>query len=132
MPTVLTGVDHSMKLMREETFGPVLPVIPFEDENEAIALANDSEFGLSAAVFAGSREEGEAVARKIRAGAVSINDAGLTVSVHDVEKNAFCLSGMGGSRMGDAGLLRFFRKQALMYQSAPALPLDYFDESAAR
>ncbi|HMB59135.1 MAG TPA: aldehyde dehydrogenase family protein [Xanthomonadales bacterium] len=131
LPTVLTGVNHSMKLMREETFGPVLPVISFADENEAVHLANDSEFGLSAAVFAGSREEGEAVAQQIRAGAVSINDAGLTVSVHDVEKNAFCLSGMGGSRMGDAGLLRFFRKQALMHQSAPVIPLEYFDESAA-
>jgi len=129
LPTVLTGVDHSMMIMQEETFGPLLPVIPFDDTDEAVRLANDSEFGLSAAVFAGSREEGESVGRRIKAGAISINDAGLTAAVHDVEKNAFCKSGMGGSRMGDAGLMRFFRKQALMYQNAPPVPLDSLNES---
>jgi succinate-semialdehyde dehydrogenase/glutarate-semialdehyde dehydrogenase len=129
LPTVITGVDHSMLLMHEETFGPVLPVMPFENVDHGVQLANDSEFGLSAAVFAGSREEGEQVAKRIRAGAVSINDAGLTGFVHDVEKNAFCHSGMGGSRMGDMGFMRFLRKQALLYQSDPALPLEWFDEA---
>jgi len=131
LPTVLTGVDHDMPLMQEETFGPILPVMPFSDTDQAIALANDAICGLSAAMFAGNREEGETVARRIRAGAVSINDASLTAAVHDVEKNAFCLSGMGGSRMGDAGLLRFFRKQALMFQTAPAMPIDILDEAGA-
>jgi acyl-CoA reductase-like NAD-dependent aldehyde dehydrogenase len=118
-----------MLLMQEETFGPLIPVIPFDTVQEAIQMANDSEFGLSAAVFTGSREEGESVAAQIRAGAVSINDASLTAMVHDVEKNAFCMSGMGGSRMGDAGFLRFFRKQALMFQSAPAVALAFLDEA---
>jgi acyl-CoA reductase-like NAD-dependent aldehyde dehydrogenase len=131
LPTVITGIDHEMILMQEETFGPVLPVMAFDTIDEAVALANDSEFGLSAAVFAGSREEGESVARRIVAGAVSINDASLTVMVNDVEKNSFCASGMGGSRMGDGGFLRFFRKQALMYQSEPAAPLEVFDEAQA-
>ena len=102
---------------------PVLPVMPFDTVDEAVALANDSQFGLSGAVFTADREEGEAVASRIRAGAVSINDASLTVMVNDVEKNSFCLSGMGGSRMGDAGFTRFFRKQAILYQSAPAASL---------
>ena len=131
LPTVITGVNHDMQLMRGETFGPVLPVMPFQTIEEAIAMANDSEFGLSAAVFAGNREEGEAVAERIVAGAVSINDASLTVAVNDVEKNSFCLSGMGGSRMGDAGFLRFFRKQAILYQSESAAPLEIFDEANA-
>ena len=129
LPTVLTGINDDMLLMQEETFGPLMPVIPFADTDQAIRMANDSEYGLSAAVFCGNREEGEAVAKQINAGGISINDASLTGFVHDVEKNAFCLSGMGGSRMGDAGLLRFFRKQALMYQSAPAMPLQALDEA---
>ena len=131
LPTVITGVNHDMKLMQEETFGPVLPVMAFDTEDEAIAMANDSEFGLSAAVFAADREEGEAVAERIIAGAVSINDASLTVMVNDVEKNSFCLSGMGGSRMGDGGLLRFFRKQAILFQSEAAASLESYDESNA-
>jgi hypothetical protein len=69
------------------------------------------------------------VAERIVAGAVSINDASLTVMVNDVEKNSFCLSGMGGSRMGDGGFLRFFRKQAIMFQSETAAPLEVFDEA---
>lgn len=131
LPTVITGVNHDMKLMKEETFGPVLPLMAFDTEDEAVAMANDSEFGLSAAVFAADREEGEAVAERIVAGAVSINDASLTVMVNDVEKNSFCLSGMGGSRMGDGGLLRFFRKQALLFQTEPATSLESYDESNA-
>ena len=97
----------------------------------AVALANDSSFGLSGAVFAGTREEGEALALRIQGGAISVNDASLTAMVHDVEKNSFRLSGMGGSRMGDGGLLRFFRKQAILTQTAPAMPLSAMDESHA-
>ena len=131
LPTVLTGVSADMLLMREETFGPLLPVLPFDTTDAAVRMANDSEFGLSAAVFSGNREEAASVARRVRAGAVSINDASLTVMVNDVEKNSFCLSGMGGSRMGDGGFLRFFRKQAILYQSAPAATLESYDESSA-
>jgi succinate-semialdehyde dehydrogenase/glutarate-semialdehyde dehydrogenase len=131
LPTVMTDVDHSMLVFQEETFGPLLPLMPFNTVDEAIELANDSDFGLSAAVFASSREEGESVAQQIKAGAVSINDASLTATVQDVEKNAFCLSGMGGSRMGDSGLMRFYRKQALFFQTAPAMPLQVLDESVS-
>ena len=131
LPTVITGVSQDMLLMQEETFGPILPVMPFDETEQAIAMANDSDFGLSGAVFAGNREEGEVVARQIIAGAISINDASLTGMANDVEKNSFCLSGIGGSRMGDQGFLRFFRKQAIMYQSEPAASLEIFDESHA-
>jgi succinate-semialdehyde dehydrogenase/glutarate-semialdehyde dehydrogenase len=112
--TVLTNVTHEMSVMTEETFGPVLPVMPFATVDEAVALANDTRYGLSGAVFAASADEAIAVARRIDAGAISVNDAALTAFVHDGEKNSFHLSGLGGSRMGPASLRRFFRKQAFL------------------
>ncbi|QLE57837.1 aldehyde dehydrogenase family protein [Nostoc sp. TCL26-01] len=116
-PTVLTQVNHSMKVMTEETFGPIMPVMPFPTVEEAIYLANDSIYGLSAAVFAGSEAEALTVARQLNAGAISINDAGLTAMMHEGEKNAFKFSGMGGSRMGASGLKRFLRKQAFLIKT---------------
>jgi acyl-CoA reductase-like NAD-dependent aldehyde dehydrogenase len=113
-PTVLTDVDHSMLVMTEETFGPVLPVMPVAGADEAVRLANDSSYGLSAAVFAGTVAEALAVGRRIEAGAVSINDAALTAIVRDGEKHSVKASGLGGSRMGPAALHRFLRRQALL------------------
>jgi acyl-CoA reductase-like NAD-dependent aldehyde dehydrogenase len=116
-PTVLTQVNHSMKVMTEETFGPIMPVMPFSTVEEAIALANDTLYGLSAAVFAGSQAQALEVARCIEAGAISINDAALTAIMHEAEKNAFKFSGMGGSRMGAAALKRFMRKKAFLLKT---------------
>jgi aldehyde dehydrogenase (NAD+) len=118
-PTVLTGVDHTMKVMAEETFGPILPVMSFDGTDEGVALANDTTFGLSAAVF-GEPDEALAVARRMNAGGISINDAALTALVYDGEKNSFNLSGLGGSRMGPAALRRFGRRQAYLVASAGA------------
>lgn len=115
LPTILTGVTHEMAVMREETFGPVIPVMRYRDLDEAVRLANDSEYGLSGAVI-GDEARAEAVARRLEVGAVSINDGGLTTEVFDAEKNAFRLSGMGASRMGSSGLLRFLRHKALLIQ----------------
>lgn len=116
-PTVLTQVNHSMKVMTEETFGPIMPVMSFSTVEEAVKLANDSIYGLSAAVFAGSAEEALEVASRIDAGAISINDAALTAVMHEGEKNAFKFSGMGGSRMGSAAIKRFMRKKAFLIKS---------------
>jgi len=113
-PTVLTQVNHAMKVMTEETFGPIMPVMAFATNEQAIELANDTIYGLSAAVFADSETEAIAVANCINAGAISINDAGLTALIHEAEKNSFKLSGMGGSRMGAAALKRFMRKKAFL------------------
>ncbi len=113
-PTVLTQVNHHMKIMTEETFGPLMPVISFSSKQEAIQLANDSIYGLSAAVFSGSQTEALEVAKQIEAGAVSINDAALTALINEGEKNSFKCSGLGGSRMGAASMRRFFRKKALL------------------
>lgn len=116
-PTVLTQVNHTMKVMTEETFGPIMPVMPFSTPEEAIALANDSIYGLSGAVFAGSQEEGIAIARNLNAGAISINDAALTALIHEGEKNSFKFSGMGGSRMGTAAIKRFMRSKAFLIKT---------------
>ncbi len=116
-PTVLLNVDHGMSVMKEETFGPLIPIMSFESEEEAIKMANDSEFGLSASVFSKNTEHAIEVAGKIDAGGISINDASLTNKVFDAEKNSFKHSGLYGSRMGDAGFTRFFRKKALLIQT---------------
>jgi acyl-CoA reductase-like NAD-dependent aldehyde dehydrogenase len=73
-PTVLTGVTHEMRIMREEIFGPVLPIVIVDSEDEAVALANDCDFGLGASVWTSDRSKGERFAREIEAGMVWIND----------------------------------------------------------
>jgi succinate-semialdehyde dehydrogenase/glutarate-semialdehyde dehydrogenase len=73
-PTVLTGVSHQMRIMREEIFGPVLPIVVVDSEQEAIDLANDSEFGLGASVWTKDRQRGERIARRIESGMVWVND----------------------------------------------------------
>jgi acyl-CoA reductase-like NAD-dependent aldehyde dehydrogenase len=73
-PAVLTGVTHEMRIMREEIFGPVVPIVTVGSEDEAIALANDSEFGLGASVWTMNRAKGERIAGRIQSGMVWIND----------------------------------------------------------
>ncbi len=118
-PTVLTHVDHSMKIMTEETFAPIMPVMAFSSIEEGIRLANETDYGLSAAVFAGTKDEARMVAEELEAGAVSINDACLTGMTQEGEKNSFKLSGLGGSRMGPASIMRFLRKKALIIKNEP-------------
>lgn len=130
-PTVIADVTPDMAVMREETFGPVLPVTVFDDVEEAIRLANDSDYGLSAAVLAGTAAEAEAVGARLEAGAISINDGAMTSMVWDAENSSFKLSGLGPSRMGDVGLTRFFRTQALIRQNGAPLPLAAYAEGAA-
>ena len=72
-PTVFVCEDQSLAITREEIFGPVLVMIPFADDDEAIRLANDSDYGLAGAVLSGSTERGMAVARRIRTGAIGVN-----------------------------------------------------------
>jgi len=72
-PTLFADVDNSMTIAREEIFGPVLVVIPFDDDDDAVRIANDSEYGLGGGVFAGSVERALRVAHRMRAGTVSVN-----------------------------------------------------------
>ena len=113
-PTVLSNVNHDMLVMTEETFGPILPVMAFGTDQEAIDLANDTIYGLSAAVFANDVQRARCIAAELDAGGICINDAGLTSIMHEGEKQAFKSSGMGGSRMGPASIRRFLRTKVLL------------------
>jgi succinate-semialdehyde dehydrogenase/glutarate-semialdehyde dehydrogenase len=128
-PTVLVNVDHSMHVMTEETFGPVMPVMRFETDAEALELANDSRYGLSGAVFGGDDESAMRFARQMNVGGVSVNDAGMTTMIFEACKSAFNLSGMGPSRMGPTGLTRFFRHKALYHNRGETLPLSSLSEA---
>lgn len=130
-PTVVTDVTQDMILMREETFGPIMPIMKYDTVDEAVRLANDTEFGLSGGVIGGTVDEALAVGKRINAGAISINDAGMTALTQEAEKNSFKFSGMGGSRTGAPGLTRFFRRKALMINEGQVIPIETFEESAA-
>ena len=130
-PTVLTNVNHKMTIMQDETFGPIMPIMPFEDDEEALKLANDTIFGLSGSVYSQDLVHANEVAMKIDAGGISINEGSLTGFMHEAEKNSFKSSGMGESRMGPAGYHRFFRKKAIMTNMGDAFPIEAFDEKNA-
>jgi acyl-CoA reductase-like NAD-dependent aldehyde dehydrogenase len=118
-PTVLTHVTHDMTIMRDETFGPVIPVMKYRTEEEAVALANDTEFGLSAAVISGDAEEAERLARAIDAGGVSVQDTFLTFAkLRKIGTHSFKHSGLGGSRTGPESILRFLRRKAILVNTA--------------
>jgi acyl-CoA reductase-like NAD-dependent aldehyde dehydrogenase len=122
LPTVLTDVTHDMLVMREETFGPVIPVMRYNDIEEAVALANDSLYGLSAAVMAASEAEALTIARRLNAGNVSVQDAYLTFFAGPAESDKFASSGVPGKR---SGLQRYLRREALLINSGkPACLLE--------
>jgi succinate-semialdehyde dehydrogenase/glutarate-semialdehyde dehydrogenase len=119
-PTVLTGVTHDMLIMREETFGPCIPVMAYSNVDEAVRLANDTQFGLTASVLAGTEDEAMAIGRRINAGAVFLQDTFLTFGkMRTIGTHSFGFSGLGGSRTGLESILRFIRRKALMTQHGP-------------
>jgi len=130
--TVITGVDHGMRVMTDETFGPLVPVMPYRDDEQAIRLANDTQFGLSAAVIAGLDTRAAEIGRRLNAGAVSLMDTALTGAIlRDAEKTSFGCSGLGGSRMGAASIARFFRKQTLITNHGGVQSMEELGEAQA-
>jgi acyl-CoA reductase-like NAD-dependent aldehyde dehydrogenase len=107
-PTVLADVTHEMLIMREETFGPVLPIAAFETEEDAIRLANDSEFGLAASVWTRDSARGRRVAAKIDAGAVMMNDMVSSFGISEAPHGGVKASGLGRThgRMGLEEMVR--------------------------
>jgi acyl-CoA reductase-like NAD-dependent aldehyde dehydrogenase len=112
-PTVLVDVDQSMSCMREETFGPVLSVAKVRDANEAIRLANDSSYGLSASVWTGDRARGEQIARHLEVGAVNVNDMFTNVLTFPVPQSGWKESGVGARLGGAHGIRKYCRPQAI-------------------
>jgi acyl-CoA reductase-like NAD-dependent aldehyde dehydrogenase len=112
-PTVITGVDHGMTCMQEETFGPTLPIMRVADVDEAVRLANDSVYGLQASVFTKDLEKGEAIARRLQCGAVVVNDAQVNYAVFDAPMGGWKTSGVG-SRHGASGIRKFCHTQSIV------------------
>lgn len=127
-PTVVTDVDHTMALMRDETFGPILPVMRYRSIDEAVALANDTYYGLTASVLAGSPEEALPIAAQINAGSVFVQDTFLTFAkLRKLGTNSFGCSGVGGgSRTGPESILRFMRRKGILINEGP--PASIFDD----
>jgi acyl-CoA reductase-like NAD-dependent aldehyde dehydrogenase len=119
-PTVLTGVTHDMLIMRDETFGPCIPVMAYRDTEEAIRLANDTRFGLTASVIAGSAEEAKAIGRRLNAGGIFLQDTFLTFAkLRTFGSDSFGWSGYGAPRIGPESLRRFLRRKSLLTQTGP-------------
>jgi len=117
-PTVLAEVTHEMRIMREETFGPVLPVMAFDNDEEAVRLANDSEFGLAASIWTRDRARGERLARRIHAGTVMVNDVISCFGISEAPHGGVKASGVGRAH-GRFGLEEMVR---LKYIDSDRLP----------
>jgi acyl-CoA reductase-like NAD-dependent aldehyde dehydrogenase len=116
-PTVLVDVDHSMKVMQEETFGPLLPIMRVRDADEAVRMANDNEYGLSACIYTRDLKRGEQLATRIDSGDVVLNRPQMTFGTLAVPMGGVKNSGVG-RRNGPEGLLRFVKPQSIVVDRA--------------
>jgi acyl-CoA reductase-like NAD-dependent aldehyde dehydrogenase len=112
-PTVLADVDHTMECMTEETFGPTLPIMKVADTEEAIRMANDTPYGLQASVFTKDMAKGEAVARRLEAGAVVVNDCNANYIALEAPMGGWKSSGMG-VRHGPEGIRKYTHRQTIL------------------
>jgi acyl-CoA reductase-like NAD-dependent aldehyde dehydrogenase len=119
-PTVLVDVDHSMTCMREETFGPTIPIMKVSGADEAVRLANDSEYGLSASVWTRDRTKGEQIAYELNAGAVNINNVFINLFNLPLPHHGWGSSGIGGRQGGAEGIRKYCREKAVVAEKAAA------------
>ena len=113
-PTILTDVDHTMSVMRDETFGPLLPVMRVADQDEAIALANDSNYGLGGSVWTSSSDRAQAVGTRLETGGVNINNAMTNVFQFPLPMGGWKESGLGHRFGGPNGVQKYCRQQAFV------------------
>jgi acyl-CoA reductase-like NAD-dependent aldehyde dehydrogenase len=131
-PTVLVDVDHSMKIMTEETFGPTLPIMKVPDAEEALRLANDTDYGLQASVWTQDVDRGEALARRVQAGVVCVNDAQVNYSAMNLPMGGWKSSGLG-TRHGASGIRKYTKTQSLLVTKlAPKRDLHMFPYTTRR
>jgi len=119
-PTVLVDVDHTMKIMTEETFGPTLPIMKVADAEEAVRLANESPYGLGASVFTRDTARGEQIARRLEAGAANVNDAVVNYTALELPMGGAKASGLG-SRHAAGGIRKYCSQQAIVVTPRLAL-----------
>ncbi len=112
-PTVLVEVDHSMTCMKDETFGPTIPIMKISDPEEGVRLANDSEYGLQASVWTKDIRRGEELARQIHAGVVCVNDAQVNYTALNLPMGGWKESGLG-TRHGANGIRKYTKIQSLL------------------
>lgn len=112
-PTIVVNVTHNMLLMKEETFGPIMPLMSFSTKEEVVELANATKFSLGAAVFAATDEEADDIANRIQAGSISINESALTAILHYGDHLSFNMSGIGGLKIGQESFSRFLKKRTI-------------------
>jgi succinate-semialdehyde dehydrogenase/glutarate-semialdehyde dehydrogenase len=112
-PTVLVNVDHSMRLMQEETFGPLIPIMRVKDADDAVRLANDSVYGLSGTIFTRDLKHGEKLALRINSGDVVVNRVNATIGSPHLPWGGQKDSGVG-RRGGPEGLIRFVSQQSIL------------------
>jgi len=124
-PTVLVDVDHTMKCMTEETFGPTLPIMKVADADEAVRLSNDSDYGLGASVFSRDTEKGEQIARRLHSGAANVNDAMINYTVLELPMGGAKESGLG-SRHGAGGIRKYCSQQAIVVTPKLAMKKEIF------
>jgi acyl-CoA reductase-like NAD-dependent aldehyde dehydrogenase len=129
-PTVIVDVDHTMDTMREETFGPVVPIMKVADVDEAVRLANDSSYGLQASVWTRDTPRGEQIARRLEAGAVCVNAAQINYFALNLPMGGWKSSGLS-ARHGAGGIRKYCRVQSMLVSGfGPRRELFMFPYSA--
>jgi acyl-CoA reductase-like NAD-dependent aldehyde dehydrogenase len=122
-PTVLVDVDHTMACMREETFGPTVPIMKVRDTEEAVRLANDSPYGLQASVWTKDAAKGERLARRIESGVVTVNDAQVNYVALELPMGGWKQSGLG-TRHGVDGIRKYTKTQTVLITSFAPMKKD--------